>query len=94
MLTEDDEGVELLNEPRLSSTFSMAELQDFYANGSSVVEDASGSADMNVTIHGTSRLIPFQFAIDTGRCLLWPGILDKLQPFERWCLAACLRPDD
>ncbi|EMC93316.1 glycoside hydrolase family 5 protein [Baudoinia panamericana UAMH 10762] len=44
-------GVELLNEPRLSATFSMDQLKRFYTNGSAVVHDASTRSGFNVTIH-------------------------------------------
>jgi glucan 1,3-beta-glucosidase len=47
-------GIELLNEPRLSSSFSMAELQGFYADGAATIQNASLSTQPNVTIHGKS----------------------------------------
>jgi glucan 1,3-beta-glucosidase len=42
-------GIELMNEPRLSSDFSMTQLKSFYSSGSAVVLNASTS--WNTTIH-------------------------------------------
>ncbi|OCF38646.1 hypothetical protein I317_07567 [Kwoniella heveanensis CBS 569] len=42
-------GIELLNEPRLSDTFTMAELKQFYTSGAETIWNVSST--MNVTIH-------------------------------------------
>ncbi|WVF70014.1 hypothetical protein IAT40_004800 [Kwoniella sp. CBS 6097] len=42
-------GIELLNEPRLSNTFTMAELKQFYTAGAEAIWNVSST--MNVTIH-------------------------------------------
>ncbi|WVQ97868.1 hypothetical protein IAU59_004984 [Kwoniella sp. CBS 9459] len=42
-------GIELLNEPRLSDTFTMAELKQFYTAGAETIWNVSST--MNVTIH-------------------------------------------
>lgn len=44
-------GVELLNEPRLSATFSMTELKEFYSEGANAVLNATARPTLNATIH-------------------------------------------
>lgn len=46
-------GIQLLNEPRLSDTFDMTFLKNFYTRGADVVQ--AGSNEMNVTAHGEHR---------------------------------------
>nr|XP_019008690.1 uncharacterized protein I206_06372 [Kwoniella pini CBS 10737]OCF47471.1 hypothetical protein I206_06372 [Kwoniella pini CBS 10737] len=42
-------GIELLNEPRLSDTFTMANLKDFYSEASEVIRGVNGN--INITMH-------------------------------------------
>jgi len=58
MLTVFVEGIELLNEPRLNSgNFTMVDLQAFYSDGASTVQNASTANAPNVTLHGTEPFL-------------------------------------
>ncbi len=58
------QGIELLNEPRLSSdSFTMTDLKSFYSAGSSTIHAAKPNG-LNVTVHGevTEYFYPFDRA--------------------------------
>jgi glucan 1,3-beta-glucosidase len=46
-------GIELLNEPRLNlGNFTMVDLQSWYSEGASTIQNATADTALNVTIHG------------------------------------------
>ncbi|KAF2719741.1 glycoside hydrolase family 5 protein [Polychaeton citri CBS 116435] len=49
-------SIELLNEPRLTSTFTLEDLTGFYASGFNAVRAANHDGSINVTIHDAFQL--------------------------------------